>query len=47
MTRNWDTPVTNNKDCLNLIICKNPTPQCHLDVCGNCPEIDEFFCKIT
>lgn len=46
VTRNWDTLVKNYKDCLSVMICKNPTPQCHLDECDNCPGIDEFCTKL-
>ena len=42
LTKNSDIPITNYKDCLSHIICKNFDPNCYLDKCLNCPGTTKF-----
>lgn len=30
------------KDCIAQIVCKDPTPQCYLNNCHNCPGVDQL-----
>ncbi|KMQ86501.1 hypothetical protein RF55_14498, partial [Lasius niger] len=46
LTNLSDKPITNYKDCLNLIVCKNPTLNCYLDECNKCPDITEFSIRL-
>ena len=42
LTENLDNPLSDYKDCLKRITCKNPTNECHLNNCKKCPSIDDF-----
>ena len=35
-------PMSNYKDCLTQITCKNPTEKCHLWNCKSCSDVDKF-----
>lgn len=30
------------KDCINFVLCKNPKPDCYLNECKKCPDIQKF-----
>lgn len=42
LTKHSEKPMSNYKDCLNSLLCKNPTTTCYLDECGNCPDVANF-----
>ena len=41
-----ETPLATYADCLNLIVCQNPTEQCFCSfrtTCKKCPDIDGLY----
>lgn len=37
MTKQVEKPITDYKECLQQIVCKEPNANCHLDECNKCP----------
>lgn len=46
LTKNWENPVKDYKDCLGMITCNNPTNACYFNECELCPDIQDFHDKI-
>ncbi|XP_044592047.1 uncharacterized protein LOC123270171 [Cotesia glomerata] len=42
LTRNTEKPIKHYSDYLSMIICENPSFQCYLGGCKNCPGVDEL-----
>lgn len=42
LTKTSAYPLANYKDCLQLLMCRNPTPDCHLGFCKKCPDTSEL-----
>lgn len=42
LTRDWEEPLNNYNDCFQIIMCENPTPNCHFNKCEMCPGISEL-----
>lgn len=38
LTRHLEYPLHDYKDCLNLLMCKNPSVACHFNECSECPS---------
>lgn len=38
LTRHLEHPIHDYKDCLNLLMCKNPSVACHFNECSECPS---------
>lgn len=47
LTENTNKPLSNYKDCLNEIMCKEPSPDCYLDKCDQCPGTTEHSTKLS
>lgn len=41
-----DNPMKDYRDCLKMIMCKNPLTKCHLHKCDECPGVQSFYDKI-
>lgn len=46
LTKDWETPIKDYKDCLKSITCENPSKECHFNDCCNCPDVNNFCNKI-
>ena len=46
LTKGTKIPMSDYHDCLKLLVCKHPTPQCYLDQCHKCPDISTFSTEI-
>lgn len=46
LTENWTYPIQNYKDCLNMMMCQNPSPACRSDECQKCPGIQTLGQKL-
>ncbi|KYN27544.1 hypothetical protein ALC57_03063 [Trachymyrmex cornetzi] len=42
LTKDTEMPIINYKDCLSKIVCREPSPDCWLDKCKQCPGTDEL-----
>lgn len=40
LTKASPQKLTDFKDCISMIICKNATENCYLDTCETCPGIE-------
>ena len=45
-TKNQEDPICSYKDCLQQIMCKNSTPDCHLDECSKCPGSENLTSRL-
>lgn len=36
LTKNEEQPINSYKDCIQQMVCENPTSECHLDECSKC-----------
>ncbi|KAJ8671423.1 hypothetical protein QAD02_002682 [Eretmocerus hayati] len=46
LTENDQSPIYTYRDCLKMMMCENPTTDCHLIQCVKCSEITHFGEKI-
>lgn len=46
LSKNWENPIKDYRDCLKVITCENSTEQCHFNECDKCPEVQSLQDKI-
>lgn len=42
LTKDSETQFNTYKDCINYILCRTPTPDCHLRICSRCAGMQKF-----
>ncbi|KYM95356.1 hypothetical protein ALC62_00146 [Cyphomyrmex costatus] len=47
LTEQLESPINNYNDCVQSIVCKNPTSDCFLDLCDQCPTADNISHLLT
>jgi len=47
LTKNFDFPIRDYKDCLKLAVCKEPEPSCFLNECASCLNLEKFSDHVT
>ena len=46
LTKHFQNPIKDYKDCLKQIMCQNPTPSCHLNECSKCTGTEKLHEKL-